>query len=61
MFPPPHAAETLTEADRGRRVATGVFIHVNPSDPIHGGRRTVSVFKRTMFLEPDFEVGPAPA
>jgi hypothetical protein len=61
VFPPPPAMETLTEADRSRLVATGTFIHANPSDPIHYGKGKVSVYERTVFLEPDFEVGPGPA
>jgi hypothetical protein len=35
VFPPPPATESLTEADRSRLVATGTFIHANPSDPVH--------------------------
>jgi hypothetical protein len=61
VFPPPTATEKLTEADRSPLVATGTFIHANPSDPIHWGRGKVSVYERTVFLEPDFEVGPGPA
>jgi hypothetical protein len=61
VFAPPPAAEALTEADRSRLVATGTFIHANPSDPIHYGQGKVSVYERTVFLEPDFEVGPGPA
>ena len=61
VFPPPPATETLTEADRTRLVATGTFIHANPSDPVHYGRGKVSVYERAVFLEPDFEVGPGPA
>ncbi len=60
VFPPPPAAEQLTETDRSPLVATGTFIHANPSDPIHWGRGKVSVFQRTVFLESDFEVGPGP-
>lgn len=60
VFPPPPAAEQLTEADRSPLVATGTFIHANPSDPIHWGRGKVSVYERAVFLEPDFEVGPGP-
>jgi len=61
VFPPPPATETLTEADRGTRlVAAGTFIHANPSDPVHYGKGRVSVYERTVFLEPDFEVGPGP-
>src|SRR5215510_4563849 len=61
VFPPPPASETLTEADRSRLVATGTFIHANPSDPVHYGKGKVSVYERAVFLEPDFEVGPGPA
>jgi hypothetical protein len=61
VFPPPPAAEQLTEADRARPVATGTFIHADPSDRIHYGGGRVSVYERAVFLEPDFEVGPGPA
>jgi hypothetical protein len=60
VFPPPPAAEELTEADRSRLHATGTFIHANSSDPVHWGRGKVSVYERAVFLEPDFEVGPGP-
>ena len=39
VFPPPPAIEQLTEADRSPLVATGTFIHANPSDPVHWGTR----------------------
>jgi hypothetical protein len=42
-------------------LATGTFIHANPSDPVHWGKGKVSVYQRVVFLEPDFEVGPGPA
>jgi len=74
VFPPPAAMEQLTQADvagsssnvsskqaAAAAVATGTFIHANPSDPVHWGRGRVSVYERTVFLEPDFEVGPGPA
>ena len=60
VFPPP-AAESLTDADRSALVATGTFIHANPSDPVHWGKGKVSVYEKAVFLEPDFEVGPGPA
>ena len=60
LFPPPPAAESLTEADRSRLVAAGTFIHANPSDPIHWGQGKVSLYERTVFLERDFKVGPGP-
>ena len=61
VFPPPAAMDQLGEADKAKLVATGTFIHANPSDPIHWGRGKVSVYERAVFLEPDFEVGPGPA
>jgi ABC-type antimicrobial peptide transport system permease subunit len=61
VFPPPAAMEHLLDRDRSPLVAAGTFIHANPSDPIHWGRGKVSVYERTVFLEPDFEVGPGPA
>jgi len=61
VFPPPPAAEQLTEADKAKPVAAGTFIHANPSDPVHWGKGSVSVYQRAVFLEPDFEVGPGPA
>ena len=61
VFPPPAAMDQLTEAERGKPVAAGTFIHANPSDPVHWGRGKVTVYERTVFLEPDFEVGPGPA
>lgn len=60
IFPPPPAVEQLSEADRTPLVATGNFIHANPSDPVHWGKGKVSVYEKTVFLESDFEVGPGP-
>jgi hypothetical protein len=61
VFPPPPAAEHLTEvAQRAPILAEGTFIHANPSDPIHWGRGRVTVRQDSVFLEPDFEVGPGP-
>jgi hypothetical protein len=61
VFPPPPAAEAITEEDRSALVATGAFIHADPSDPIHHGSGKVSVYEKAVFLEPDFAVGPGPA
>src|SRR6266567_3226308 len=61
VFPPPVAAEQLAAAERSKLVASGTFIHANPSDPVHYGKGRVSVYEHTVFLEPDFEVGPGPA
>ena len=61
VFPPPTAAEQLADAEHSKLVTSGSFIHANPSDPVHYGRGRVSVYEHTVFLEPDFEVGPGPA
>ena len=61
VFPPPAAAEQLADAERSNLVASGRFIHANPSDPVHYGKGRVSVYEHAVFLEPDFEVGPGPA
>jgi hypothetical protein len=61
VFPPPAATEQLAEAERSTLLAAGTFIHANPSDPVHYGKGKVSVYERSVFLEPDFEVGPGPA
>lgn len=60
VFPPPIATEQLSEADRSALVASGEFIHADPSDPIHYGSGKVSLYERAVFLEADFEVGPGP-
>lgn len=60
VFPPPEAAEVLTENERTAVIAKGMFIHANPSDPIHYGKGGVTVYENTVFLESDFEVGPGP-
>ena len=61
VFPPPAASEQLAASERTRLVASGTFIHANASDPVHYGKGRVSVYEGTVFLEPDFEVGPGPA
>ncbi|NNE21668.1 MAG: DM13 domain-containing protein [Rhizobiales bacterium] len=61
VFPPPEAMDTLAQLEQTNLVATGAFIHANPSDPVHYGKGKVRVFKRLVFLETDFEVGPGPA
>ena len=61
VFPPPPAAEQLSEAERRSPiVAGGKFIHANPSDPVHWGKGSVTVRQDSVFLESDFEVGPGP-
>ena len=61
VFPPPPASEMLTEAERSPLIASGDFIHANPSDPVHWGKGKVSIYAGMVFLEADFEVGPGPA
>jgi hypothetical protein len=61
VFPPPTGTDQLAESERAKLVASGTFVHANPSDPIHYGKGRVSLYERTLFLEPDFEVGPGPA
>ena len=62
VFPPPVATEQLAAGDQASRlVASGTFIHANPSDPVHYGKGRVNVYENTVFLESDFEVGPGPA
>ncbi len=61
VFPPPPAAERLSEVERAAAVvAEGRFIHANPSDPIHWGKGGVTVRQDSVFLGEDFEVGPGP-
>ena len=61
VFPPPPATEGLSTEAQGEPVATGTFIHANPSDPIHYGSGGARVFNNIVFLEEDFAVGPGPA
>src|SRR3954463_8541308 len=61
VFPPRWASNQLPAADLSKLVASGTFIHANPSDPVHQGKGHVSVYEHTVFLESDFEVGPGPA
>jgi hypothetical protein len=54
------AAEQVIERDRRATLATGSFVHVNPSDPIHYGTGKVTVYQDLVHLEDDFAVGPGP-
>ena len=54
------ATETLDQQSAGARLGQGRFIHANPSDPIHYGKGSVSVYRQLLRLESDFEVGPGP-
>jgi hypothetical protein len=54
------AADQPPAAGQSQIVATGQFVHVNPSDPIHYGTGAVTVYEDTVHLGSDFEVGPGP-
>lgn len=65
IFPPPVLNEKLSSVETKTKVATGMFIHPNPSDPIHYGKGSVGVYKAKnqyeILLNKDFKVGPGPA
>ncbi|MEE8535740.1 MAG: DM13 domain-containing protein [Kiloniellales bacterium] len=54
------AMEEVADAESKRVVATGAFVHVNPSDPIHYGAGTLTLYEDLVHLERDFAVGPGP-
>lgn len=60
LFPPPPVNETVNSSTSIEIVASGTFIHANPSDPVHYGKGRVSVYRNLVHLESDFEVGPGP-
>ena len=60
------AMETVANPETKTNIASGVFVHANPSDPIHYGKGGLSIYidesgERLLHLEDDFEVGPGPA
>ena len=65
IFPPPEVNEQVVNVQAKSVIATGTFIHPNPSDPVHWGKGGVSVYQGPegleIFLQQDFEVGPGPA
>ena len=65
IFPPPEVNEQIADVDTKTVIAAGHFIHPNPSDPIHWGKGSISVYRQNtlveIFLHNDFEVGPGPA
>jgi hypothetical protein len=65
IFPPPVVNEQIADVDAKTVIASGHFIHPNPSDPVHWGKGGVSIYRqensKEVFLESDFEVGPGPA
>jgi len=54
------AMEKVERPGARKVVATGTFIHANPSDPIHYGKGGVTVYQDLLHLGSDFEVGPGP-
>ena len=54
------ATDRVDDAAQRKVVATGTFIHANPSDPIHYGRGGLTVYEGLLHLESNFEVGPGP-
>jgi hypothetical protein len=54
------AADKVEDKAAREIVASGMFIHANPSDPIHYGTGNVTVYRDLLHLESDFEVGPGP-
>lgn len=56
--PPP--TESPPSEPSGTLIATGEFVHADPSDPIHRGQGGVKVYENLLHMESDFEVGPGP-
>ena len=54
------ASEEVADAAGKELLATGTFIHADPSDPIHYGQGGLRLFGDLLHLEADFEVGPGP-
>jgi Electron transfer DM13 len=64
-FPPPPAMEAVANLAEQKLLATGQFIHANPSDPVHWGKGEVMLYEdkqgaRLVHLGADFQVGPGP-
>jgi hypothetical protein len=60
LFPPPELNEQVPDRDRRLAAAAGMFVHADPSDPIHYGKGGVTLYEDLLHLETDFEVGPGP-
>ena len=54
------ASDKVDNPSARKIVATGMFIHANPRDPIHYGRGKLTVYQDLVHLDGDFEVGPGP-
>ena len=58
------ASEQLPSS-AGEQLASGTFRHANPSDPVHWGRGSTTLYRQAggtalVYLGDDFEVGPGP-
>ena len=60
LFPPPPVNEQVADKENKQIVATGQFIHADPSDPVHFGEGGVTIYKDLLHLEANFKVGPGP-
>ena len=65
LFPPPAANEQVANMESQTKIAQAMFIHANPSDPVHYGEGNASIFRdqtgaALIHLEGDFKVGPGP-
>lgn len=60
LFPPAPVNETVAGRDDTDIVATGTFIHADPSDPVHYGSGGVTLYEDLVHLGSGFEVGPGP-
>ena len=59
------AMEQVSDRELRTVAAAGKFIHANPSDPVHWGKGSVTIFENAddgqlLHLEENFEVGPGP-
>ena len=60
LFPPAEVNDVVTDAGARDVVATGTFVHADPSDPVHYGSGGVTLYGNLLHLEQDFEVAPGP-
>jgi len=54
------ASDQVDNQSARQMVATGMFIHANPRDPIHYGKGRLTAYQDLVHLDGDFEVGPGP-
>jgi len=60
LFPSSVANGMVSDVGKGSPVATGTFIHADPSDPMHYGSGGVILYENLVHLGADFEVGAGP-